>query len=123
MEASLFKGFSKNFKYSVLMHETRPSGGARWVMVPCEPDMISNRSDVIDHGLPVVCGLYYTIQTIRYHKNVIHVHIKTCPDYSICDQLSRWLAINRPTGYVVYPVVYFIIKCTSYYFQKTWVRT
>ena len=68
VEVSLFKGFSKNFKYSVLMHETRPSGGARWVMVPCEPDMISNRSDVIDHGLPVVCGLYYTIQTISTTK-------------------------------------------------------
>ena len=23
------------------MHEARLSGGARWVMVPCEPDMIS----------------------------------------------------------------------------------
>ena len=29
----------------------------------------SNRSDVIEHGLPMVCGLYYTIQTIRHQKN------------------------------------------------------
>ena len=33
----------------------------------------SNRNDVIEHGLPVVCGLYYTIQTIRHHKNFIHI--------------------------------------------------
>ena len=29
-------------------------------MVPCEPDMFnSNRSDVIEHGLPMVCSLYH----------------------------------------------------------------
>ena len=37
-EVSLFKGFL-NFEIISfnLMHATRPSGGARWVMVPCEP--------------------------------------------------------------------------------------
>ena len=45
----------------------------------------SNRSDVIEYGLPMVCGLYYTIQTIRYHKIFIHAPIKTYPDYSVFD--------------------------------------
>ena len=56
-------------------------GGERWVMVPYEP-FNSNRSDVIEHGLPMVCGLY-TTQTIRHHKNSIHAPIKTYPGYSV----------------------------------------
>ena len=54
------------------MHETRPSVGAKWVMVPCEPDMISLKATevMLLNMLYMVCGLYFTIQTIRHHKNL-----------------------------------------------------
>ena len=42
----------------------------------------SSGSDVIEHGLPMVCGHYYTTQTIKHHKNVIHALIF---DYSYQD--------------------------------------
>ena len=65
-------------KFYNIMHKTRPSGGL-WYHV------ISNRSDVIKHGLPIVCGLYFTIQTIRHHEKFIRTTIKTCLDYSLFD--------------------------------------
>ena len=34
----------------------------------------SNRSNVVEHGLPMVCGLYYTGQTIRHHKILYMLH-------------------------------------------------
>ena len=40
---------------------------------------------LLEHGLPMVCGHYYTTQTIKHHNNVVHALIF---DYSYQD---AWL--------------------------------
>ena len=58
-------------------------------MVPCEPDMISL---IATEVMLLIMGYLWCVasttlsrQLLRYHKNVIHAPIKTCPDYSIFD--------------------------------------
>ena len=80
---------------------------------------VNQISDVIDHGLPMVCGLYYTIQIIRHHKYFIATSSHKDLSRLLCIQLVIKIMVGY-TDYVVYPVVQLILKLHQ---QKTCVRT